>query len=438
MNAADMDGLLRAAGPERAPDEAPPYVLARIEETLQTLPDRRGMRALARRRRLGFATAAIVLATLVLMLSAPRVPQLAESLGRLPATGAAFFHPNNWSQTTARGIVVTIGKVEYDGYMLAAEYRIVAERPADWDEQTMSLALNADGAEILKLTDVPLSTANALHAEDDVYEGRLEGALPEAYPQSFNLRVAFAQIAGRTGDWTFDIPVKKIPGATSPQSVLVTNDWGTLQIIRVTTTPLTTRIDYRILPSESAQSKETTGSPMLQVADDRGNVLSFDRKQMSGHVDENGAYDSLIVPAPPAGAKRLKFSVAIQDRQAADADMPIYTNIDAPPAAGAPVKLQQGEAGYVEIREIRYFADRTEVDYRIVGSNPERQFIFFLLDAGGKERERLPYSIDKPGLDVQTRIFEPVKAGLPLTFQTRDTLALAPVPGLATEIELAE
>ncbi|MEK0314327.1 DUF4179 domain-containing protein [Cohnella sp. 56] len=436
MNAADMNDMLRLAGQERrAGAEAPPLVLSRIEETLQSLPDRRGMQRLARRRRFGYVAASLVLIVLALTMAA-RLPWVADGLNRLSVVGAALRGEGKAMSVTDHGIKLTIEQVKYDGLILAVDYRIRSQHPIDWQTGTSSLVMRADGMEIISMRDAntffPIGTGKL--TKPNIYEGTLLVPMTSYRPPEFKLDISFTKLTGAFGAWSFKLPVKMDRTASTLDSnKRVYNSEGLLEIGDMTFTPLSTRFKFKYTFS-SGQTSPSKYLAILQLVDDKDRIL-----RMFAPISTSGgeaAEYPVYAQAVPKDARQLTIKVAyIDPNYWKNHDREIRTVMTEAPTKAHPLKLPQGEAGYIEISDVRYLADRTVIRYRTVGSNPGDQLNFGVLDEKGVYLPWMPQIEEMPGLAERTRTLGPLDPGAPLTFVTQPTVPFL-YPGLETVVDI--
>lgn len=437
MNAADMNDMLRVAGQERrSGTEAPPLVLSRIEETLQSLPDRRSMQRLARRRRFGYVAASLILIVLALTVAAPRMPWVADGLNRLPVVGTALGGEGKAMSVTDQGIKLTIERVKYDGLILAVDYRIRSQHPIDWQTGTSSLVMRADGMEIISMRDA--NTFSPIGAgkltKPNTYEGTLLVPMTSYRPPEFNLDISFTKLAGAFGAWSFKLPVKMDRTAsTLDANKRVYNSEGVLEIGDMTFTPLSTRVKFKYTFS-SAQTSRPKYLAVLQFMDDKDRILRM-FAPIGASAGEAAEYP-VYAQAVPKDARRLTIKVAyIDPNYWKNHDQEIRTVMTETPTEAHPLKLPQGEAGYIEISDVQYLADRTVIRYRTVGSNPGDQLNFGVFDEHGVYQPWMPQIEEMPGLAERTRTLGPLDPGAPLTFVTQPAVPFL-YPGLETVVDI--
>lgn|GEM_PF-5793057 len=440
MNAADLNDALRMAGRDRLGDgETPLLVLSRIEETLQTLPDRGTMRRLAWRRRAGLLAASVILLALALTLAMPALPGIAEGLSRLPVIGAAFGGKDKAISITDQGIKLTIIKVHYDGLILSVDYRIQSKNPIDWQTGTSSLVVKTDGVEIVNMSDVrsfdPYGVGKL--TSDNVYEGKLLFPMTSYRPPDFELELAFRKLSGAFGNWGMKLPVKmdRTIRTVEPdkRTSQVYNDRGMLQIDTVQFTPLSTRVKFSYLFSDDSDKKKFLAT--IQMKDDRGRVLRV--FSPIGVTDgQSLQLLSVYAGAIPKDSRQLIIQAVYVDSDYwKNNDSEIRTTMTEVPTKEHPLKLPQGEAGHIEINNVTYKADRTIVSYRTVGSNPGGQLGFDVFDEDGNYLPWMPEVEELPSLGVRTRTLGPLPKGEPLTFLTRPVVPYL-YPGLETVIDI--
>lgn len=439
MNAADLNDALRLAGRDRREDAQTPLpVLARIEETLQSLPSRGTMRRLAWRRRAGLLAASFILFTLALTLFMPLLPGIAEGLSRLPVIGAAFGGKDKAISVTDHGIKLTIRKVQYDGLILVVDYRIHAKNPIDWQTGTSSFVMKADGLEIVNMSDVlsyyPYGIGALTSAND--YEGKFILPMASYRPPEFELELSFRKLTGAFGIWNFKLPVKmdRTIRTVEPddRASQVYNDEGLLQIGSVQFSPLSTRLKSSYQFSEEAVQKKYLAT--IQLKDDKGRILRLFTP--IGVSDGQSLQLPVYAEAVPKDARQLIIqAVYIDPNYQKNNNAEIRTVMTETPTKAHPLKLPQGEAGYIEISDVTYKANRTIISYRTVGSNPNGQLNFGVFDQDGVYQPWMPEVEEPPGLGARTRTLGPLEKGEPLTFVTRPVEPFL-YPGLEKIIDI--
>ncbi|MDZ5471437.1 DUF4179 domain-containing protein [Bacillus sp. 31A1R] len=244
-----------------------------------------------------------VAASLLMVGSVSFSPNLQETLAKVPGMDYLFelfadegvqkakkeelFYKLN-EKVTSNGISVTINELLYDGSRLIIRYT------AESDTKIVSGQNAAPGNMLLTINgeedNYSLGSTGHHEQSSNREELLLEVSTSKSLPDQFELGISFLKIGETTGDWTFEIPVKKNEKLTHTVKTDISAKYNetdtTMTVQEVNFSPtaiaIKTQVKNPIYWHDSIQkmvskNEITEGDPFItfEVIDDKGYVLPY-------------------------------------------------------------------------------------------------------------------------------------------------------------------
>jgi len=415
-------------------DEVPQLIRMRVDQTLAALPKKRRVM-----RKIGYTVLAACVAFSCFIVTGLVNPEIAKAVRGLPVIGSVFellgdtgirqageggLSSRSSAYVESQGITMTITEVLYDGVLLSIGY--VIEGGGDLRPERPDLYVNGKSINFS-------SGARGQEVEDSIYAGLVSYKPSEELPDQFTLKLEYnkmrdwsnkvdASPAIVKGNWTFEIPVKKLTEAiytkafTDNHAPQVQSRDTSLKAHQLTFSPALTSVEVDLIePVELAAMPFREN--LFQVVDDRGVILQYLGATSSSRSNDGDKLSLTKYRLEYAPVDQIPDYLIVRPYVRIHAEnntAPVYHRT----ALGElPITLSQGAVGSVTISQIEFHNDDTSIYYSVQGSSPYEQASSMWIEdeTGTRHRGTTPQLVKAepdqysfvtklPPIDKQTRL----------------------------------
>jgi len=415
-------------------DEVPQLIRTRVDQTLAALPKKRQVM-----RKIGYTALAACVAFSCFIAVGFVNPEMAKAVRSLPVIGSVFemlgdtgirqageggLSSRSSVSVENQGITMTITEVLYDGILLSIGY--VIEGGSDIRPERPELYVNGKSFNFS-------SGARGQEIKDSIYAGLVSYKPSEALPDQFTLKLEYnkmrdwgnkvdASPAIVNGNWTFEIPVKKLTEGiytkafTDNNAPQVQSGDTSLEARQLSFSPALTSVDIDLIePVELGEIPFREN--LFQIIDDRGVILQYlgaSSSSQSNDGDKLRLTEFRLEYAPVDQIPEYLIVRPYVNIHAESNTEPVYHRA----ALGElPLTLSQGAVGSVTISKIEFDTDDTSIYYSVEGSNPYEQASSVWIEDETRtkyrgttpqlvkaEPEQYSFVMKLPPIDKQTRL----------------------------------
>jgi hypothetical protein len=403
--------------------DTPDIVRNRIDQTLESLPNKKSFK----RKRIYRVVAAVV-SFIILLGFVSQSPTISNAMKELPFIGSVFQAAgNNGLKNTSdqgfteivnqsvvdQGITVTVNEALYDGGELSIGFVV---ETTDEFSRLGDIRLFVNGRNIYTG-----GGGRGGEINEDQYAEIRNFTIKEELPDQFELVIQVKSVVAfvegkqkeKKGNWNFIVPIQKLQDNVTTHEFKntpsITFNDETITVKKATFTPAMTIFYLNIIePLDRVESPDSDYfiERNFQVIDDKGMILESVGSSASGRPNHlNGileteyqikltALDRIpeYVTIKPIVEKRFIDGADGETTVSTPARLDTFSKDNL--SGDFPIVLDQGAVGELKITEAELLDDLIVLSYEAIGKNPYKQASSLLIeDVNGKRYRRDPIDL---------------------------------------------
>ncbi|GGD24532.1 DUF4179 domain-containing protein [Pontibacillus salipaludis] len=364
----------------------PKVVEQQIEETLNTLPNKK-----ASRKKWMYSVAAAVVATGIVVSSSSVSTTIADSLQSVPVIGSVMEKVGGLGEKNGqqKGLTVTAGEevdigdqtiifteTLYDGNSIYISY---LNTSTDLNKQVLS------GVPTVMIDGEPLRNygigAGGQKLKEGVYGETMSIRTSEELPDEFLLT-----LGGETNgsQWQVDLPVEKKGAETViPLNESFSNEDNHLRYSTLSFTSTSTRVQFQLITPEDSKLIQNGQHFDIQVEDGNGRVLrGIGASSRSALLHDGTVQGQYTFDLEPYG-EDLPESITIKPYlmkiplENEDVEPVVFTTKK---WKGEPITLSQGEMGNLTVQSVERIEGDVTITYSVDGEDEAMQSSTFWIE----------------------------------------------------------